>query len=152
MSAIPRFVAYAAEFEKSFESDDWSLLEPFFHEDAVYEIGLPLLGRERCEGRDAILAWFPDVLDRFDRRFASRTLELLEGPEEKQDGEVWIRGSATYRSEGFPDFVLVLEETVRFEDDRIVYLEDRYTAEMAAETERFARDYGPKLGIDLPSG
>lgn len=56
MSRIPRFIAYAAEFEKAFESDDWSLLEPFFSEDAVYEIGLPLLGKQRCENRAAILA------------------------------------------------------------------------------------------------
>ena len=57
MSRIPRFVAYAAEFEKAFENDDWSLLEPFFSEDAVYETGLPLLGRERCEGRAATRAF-----------------------------------------------------------------------------------------------
>ena len=150
MSNIPRFVAYAAEFEKAFESNDWSLLEPFFAEDAVYEIGLPLLGRACCEDRTAILAWFPDVLDRFDRRFESRALELLDGPKE-EGGAVWIRGSATYRSEGVPDFVLVLEETVRFEGDRITHLEDRYTAEMAAETEQFVREYGPKLGIEVTS-
>lgn len=150
MSNIPRFVAYAAEFEKAFESDDWSLLEPFFAEDAEYEIGLPILGKAHCEDRAAILAWFPDVLDRFDRRFASRTLELLDGPKE-EDGEVWMRGSATYCSEGVPDFVLVLEEIVRFEGDRIVRLEDRYTTEMAAETGRFVREYGPKLGLELIS-
>ena len=150
MSRIPRFVAYAAEFEKAFENDDWSLLAPFFSEDAVYETGLPLLGRERCEGRAAILAWFPDVLDRFDRRFDSRTLELVEGPKEQGD-EVWIHGSATYRAEGIPDLVVVLEETVRFEGDRIVSLEDRYTAEMVAEIERFVAEYGPKLGLDLRS-
>jgi hypothetical protein len=150
LSSIPRFVAYAAEFEKAFESDDWSLLEPFFTEDAVYEVGLPILGSARCEDRAAILAWFPDVLDRFDRRFASRTLELLDGPKE-EDGEVWIRGSATYRSPGVPDFVLVLEETVRFEGDRIDHLEDCYTTEMVSETERFVREYGSKLGLELNS-
>lgn len=150
MSRIPRFVAYAAEFEKAFESDDWSLLEPFFSEDAVYEIGLPLLGKQRCENRAAILAWFPDVLDRFDRRFASRSLEILEGPKEQGD-EVWIRGSATYSAEGIPDLVLVLEETARFDGDRIVHLEDRYTTEMIAEIDQFVTDYGSKVGVDLES-
>ncbi len=108
MSKIARFVSYAAAFEKAFENDDWSLLEESFSEDAVYEIGLPLLGAERSEGRAAILAWFPDVLDRFDRRFDSRTLEVLEGPTEEGD-EVRIRGSAIYRTSGLPDFSLVLE-------------------------------------------
>ncbi len=42
-------------------------------------------------------------------------------------------------------------ETVRFEGDRIVSLEDRYTAEMVAEIERFVAEYGPKLGLDLRS-
>lgn len=148
MSNIPRFLAYAAAFEKAYEDDGWSALEEFFSADAVYEIGLPLLGAERCDGRDAILSWFPDVLGRFDRKFESRKLAPLEAPKE-EGNEVWLRGAATYRAEGIPDFVLVLEETVRFEEGRIVHLEDRYTAEMAAETERFVREYGSKLGIEL---
>jgi hypothetical protein len=77
------------------------------------------------EGRAAILAYFKDVLDRFDRRFASRELALLAGPKETADS-VWIRGSATYRAAGVPEFVLELEETVTFDGDRIRRLEDRY--------------------------
>ena len=150
MSDIPQFAAYAAAFEKAFESDDWSSLEEFFSEDAVYEIGLPILGAERCTNRDEIFAWFKDVLDRFDRRFGSRTLELLEGPKE-ENGTVWIRGSATYRAEGVPDFVLILEESIRFEDGRIVHLEDHYSDEMVAETERFLAEHAAGLGIDLSS-
>lgn len=148
MSNIPRFIAYAAAFEKAYEDDDWMALEEFFSEDAVYEIGLPLLGGERCEGREAILAWFPDVLDRFDRKFVSRELKPLEGPRE-EGGEVWLRGAATYRAVGVPDFVLILEETVRFEDGLIVHLEDRYTPEMAAEAERFVREHASKIGVEL---
>lgn len=151
MSNIPRFAAYAAAFEKAFETDDWSALEPYFKEDAVYEIGLPLLGAERAEGRSAILAWFKDVLDRFDRRFESRRLELLEGPEDR-DGAVWIRGAAIYSAEGIPEFTLVLEETVRFDGDEIVHLEDRYEDDVAARTERFVSEYAERLGVDLKPG
>lgn len=147
MSLIPRFAEYAAAFEKAYESDDWSEVEAFFDEDAVYEVGLPLLGASRCEGRVAILAWFKDVLDRFDRRFESRELRLLEGPKES-DGEVWIRGTATYRLAGLPDLTLLLEESVRFEHDRIVHLEDRYSPEMVAETEAYLRDHSAKLGFE----
>jgi len=150
MSHIPRFVEYAGAFEHAYESDDWSELEAYFIEDSVYEIGLPILGAERCEGRAAVLAWFPDVLDRFDRRFASRELGLLEGPTE-EGSEVRIRGTATYTAEGVPDFVLELVETLRFDGDRIAHLEDRYTAEMKAETEAYIREHGAKLGIALPS-
>jgi hypothetical protein len=148
LSNIPRFLAYAAAFERAYEDDQWSALEKFFSPDAVYEIGLPLLGSERCEGRDAILSWFPDVLDRFDRKFESRELKPLEGPKE-EGSEVWLRGSATYRAPGFPDFVLVLEETARFEGDRIVRLEDRYTSEMEAEMRRYLEEHGEKLGLEL---
>ena len=148
MSLIPRFIEYAGAFEKAFESDDWSGVAPFLAEGAVYEVGLPLLGAERCEGRDAILAWFPDVLDRFDRRFESRALVLLEGPRE-EGTEVWIRGKAIYRSAGAPDLELILEETLEFEGDRIIRLEDRYESSMVAEVERFVERYGPTLGIEL---
>jgi hypothetical protein len=149
LSNIARFVAYAAAFEKAFDSDDWTRLEPFFSKDAVYEIGLPMLGAERCEGRAALLEWFPDVLNRFDRRFESRELALLDGPKELDGGDVWIRGSATYHAEGIPDLVLILEETVRFEGDQIVHLEDRYTVEMAEAVARYGQRYASKLGIEF---
>ena len=150
MSNIPQFLAYAAAFEKAYEDNEWSALEAFFSEDAVYEIGLPILGAERCDGRDAILAWFEDVLDRFDRKFESRELKPLDGPKE-ENGEVWLHGAAIYRAEGVPDFALELEETIRFEEGLIVHLEDRYTPEMADQAERFIREYGPKLGVELKS-
>ena len=148
MSLIPRFIEYAAAFEKAYESDDWGELEAFFAEDCVYEIGLPSLGLERCVGRAEVLAWLPDVVNRFDRRFASRALTPLEGPTEDGD-RVRIRGAATYRAPGLPDLVLELEETARFEGDRIVHLEDRYTPEMRAEVERYLGKYAATLGIEL---
>lgn len=146
MSLIPRFAAYAATFEKSVTSDDWSLLEPLFTEDAVYEIpvGPPLGGR--FEGRAAILTYFKQVLDRFDRRFASRELALIEGPRETADS-VWIRGSGTYRAAGVPDFTLELEETVRFDGDRICRLEDRYEPAMERALADYLKTYGGALGI-----
>jgi hypothetical protein len=146
MPLIPRFAAYAAAFEKSYASDDWSLVEPFFAEDAVYaiDVGPPLGGR--FEGRAAILAYFKQILDRFDRRFASRELALLEGPKETGDS-VWIRGSAIYRAPGVPDFTLELEETVRFDGDRIVRLEDHYGPAMAEQIASYLKAHGGKLGI-----
>jgi ketosteroid isomerase-like protein len=146
MSRIARFAAYAAAFEKSFASDDWSLVEPFFTEDAVYEVDLdPPIGG-RFEGRPAILAYFKQVLDRFDRRFESREIALLEGPKEEGD-TVWIRGSATYRAAGVPVFVLELKEIVHFEGDRIRLLEDRYEPAMKKEIRAYLEAHGEKLGI-----
>jgi len=146
MSSLARFGAYAAAFEKAYATNDWSVLEPFFTEDAVYEVGLgPPLGG-RFEGRAAILRYFERVVDGFDRRFASRAVALLEPPREN-GASVWIRGSATYRGPGVPDFVLELEESAEFEGDRIRRLEDRYEPAMARALDRYLAAHGPKLGL-----
>lgn len=146
MTATDRFVAYAAAFEEAVKSDDWSALEPFFEEEAVYEVALgPPLGG-RFEGRPAILAYFKNVLDGFDRRFESRAIELLEGPRE-QDGAVWIRGRAVYRAAGVPELVLDLEETAHFEGERIRRLEDRYEPAMEKALQAYLAEHGAKLGL-----
>ena len=147
MSNITRFAAYAAAFEKSFESDDWTGVRPFFAEEAVYETGLEILGGP-YEGREAILAYFKVVLDGFDRRFESREIALIEGPVEEGQS-VRIRGSATYCAAGVPDLVLVLEEIVSFEGETIVRIEDRYDDEMKEEWQTYMDENGDTLGLAL---
>ncbi len=148
MSSIPRFAEYAAAFEESFATDDWTHVEPFFAEDAVYEVALdPPMGG-RFEGRDAIIDYFRFVLDGFDRRFDSREIALIDGPVEK-GGAVWIRGSATYRKEGVPELVLVLEETVTFDGGIITRLEDAYEPGMKQELADYVREHGKQLGLDV---
>ena len=146
MSNIARFAAYAAAFEKSYESDDWALVRPFFAEDAVYDVGVDLFMGTQFRGREAILAYFKAVLDGFDRRFESRELSLLEGPVEEGQ-TVRIRGCATYRAAGVPDLVLVLEEFVTFENDLIVHLEDRYEDEMKQEMDAYLDEHRDTLGF-----
>ena len=68
MSILDRYRAYADAFEVSYEDDDWSRIEPFFTEDAVYE-GDP----EDAQGRDAVLAKLKGGVDGFDRNMDSRT-------------------------------------------------------------------------------
>jgi hypothetical protein len=146
MSKTAQFGVYAAAFEKAYASDDWSVVEPFFTEDASYHINLePPMGG--CiEGRDAILTYFKVTLDGFDRKFDSRDLALLEGP--KEDGNsVWIRGRATYRAAGVPDFVLELEETAHYEGERIRRLEDHYDPAMKQQIGAYLSEHGAKLGI-----
>ena len=94
MGIVERFTEYAQVFEEAYDSDDWSVLEPYFTEDAVYDFiaGPPLGGRH--ESRATILSDFQAAVNGFDRRFASRRLEVLEGPLEK-NGEVWMRWAAT---------------------------------------------------------
>lgn len=147
MSKIPRFVEYAAAFEKAYVSNDFSVVEPFFTEAAIYEVkGVPPPLGGVQEGRDAILAYFPFVLDAFDRRFASREVKLLEGPREEGDS-VWIRGVAIYTAPGVPDLDFELEETAWFEGDRIRRLEDRYDRSNADKLTAYVREHGAKLGM-----
>lgn len=146
MSNIPRFAEYAAAFEQSFVSDDWSHVEPFFTDDAVYEVTLePPMGG-RFEGRGGILEYFKFVLDGFDRRFDSREIALTDGPTDRGDS-VWIRGTATYRKAGVPDLVLELEETATFDNGLIRRLEDNYEPEMKKQIEDYASRYGAALGL-----
>jgi hypothetical protein len=149
--SIPHFAAYAAAFEKAYASDDWSGVEPFFTEDAVYDAGLPGLLGDRAEGRAAILAFFRDVLDRFDRRFASRRVELVEGPRE-EGGTVWLRGRAIYTAAGAPDLAFELEERASFSGDRIRRLADTYAPAERAKIEAYLKEHGARLGIHPREG
>ena len=129
MSKIPRFAAYAAAFEKSFASDDWSLLEPFFTEDAVYDIpvGPPLGGR--IEGRAAILAWFKDDPRPLRPPLREPRAGAARGPEGDRRRGLDPR-QRDLPGAGVPEFVLELEETVTFDGDRIRLLEDHYEPAM----------------------
>ncbi|MBW2316695.1 MAG: nuclear transport factor 2 family protein [Deltaproteobacteria bacterium] len=148
MSEIEQFAAYAAAFEKAYEANDWAILEPFFHEDAVYVVGLtePLGGT--FTGRDAILEYFDRVLNNFDRRFATRTINLIEGPR-LEGGSVWIHGGVTYTAADVPDVYLDLEETVEFDGGRIRRLEDIYKDEVAAQIDAYLEAHSKTLGIEL---
>jgi hypothetical protein len=148
MNDIERFGAYAAAFEKAYESNDWSIVEAFFHDDAVYVVGLAEPFGGTFEGREAILAYFDRILNSFDRRFATRTLALLDGPR-IEEGSVWIHGAVTYTAEGVPDLTFDLEETARFDGDRIRRLEDRYTDEIAGVVDAYLDAHGATLGVEL---
>ncbi|MBW2287025.1 MAG: nuclear transport factor 2 family protein [Deltaproteobacteria bacterium] len=148
MSKLARFGAYAAAFEKSYQSDDWSWVEPFFTENAVYDAGVDLFMGGHFEGRAAILAYFKAVLDGFDRRFESREIALLDGPFEEEQ-TVRFRGSASYRAEGVPDLVLVLEEIITFEGDRIIHLEDRYDDDMIGALRAYLEEHGEALELAI---
>ena len=116
---IERFHAYAAAFEAAYESDDWSLLEPYFTEDATSE-----LNGAQADGRPAVLASFRDGVAMFDRRFDSRVMRITEGPA-IEDGRVRIKTVNRYERAGLPPIDVVGEEWFGFEGDRIKHHVDR---------------------------
>ena len=145
MSILERFNAYAEAFEVAYESDDFSVLEPFFTEDAVYEtLADPPLGSLQ-ESRDAIFAFMKSSVAGFDRRFEKRELVLLEGPEVRGNS-VWMKWCAKYQSEGVPPLALEGEETATFEGDRICRLEDRWSPDAGKAVVEYMETHGDALG------
>ena len=144
MGIVERFGAYAAAFEDAYASDNWTKLEPFFTEDAVYEFiaAAPLGGK--YEGRAAVFTQFKNSVNGFDRRFDSRKIDLLEGPVEK-DGVVWLRWRAAYTLAGAPDCRMEGEERAVFVGDRIQLLEDRVSDAEAQKVGVYFAQHGAKL-------
>jgi len=116
---IERFHAYAAAFEAAFDSDDWSVLAPYFTEDATSE-----LNGARVDGRAAVLASFRDGVAMFDRRFDSRRHRITRGPA-IEDGRVSMTAVVRYERAGLPALEVVGEEWFTFEGDRIRQHVDR---------------------------
>jgi hypothetical protein len=123
MGKIEQYVAYATAFEEAYATDNWSKIEPFFTEDAVYAFVAPAPFGGEYKGRAAVLAQFKNSVNGLDRRFDSRTVEVLEGPTEKNGG-VWVRWAAIYTLAGAPDCRMEGEERATFVGDRIARLED----------------------------
>ncbi len=144
MSNMQRFMSYAAAFEDAYATDDWSKVASFFTEDAVYETFADLPFGGRIEGREALMASFKQVLDTFDRRFDSRSVEMLEGPTER-DGTVWFRWAAVYTLAGAPALRIEGEETAVFEGDHIRRLEDRWPSAESQRAQTYLGEHAGKL-------
>ncbi len=144
MGNIDRYLAYAAAFEEAYASDDWSKLEHFFTEDAVYTFIAPAPFGGPYEGRAAVFAQFKNSVNGLDRRFDSRQVEVLEGPSEK-DGGVWMHWAGTYTLAGAPDCRMEGEERAVFAGDRIRRLEDSITDAEAGRLGAYLAQYGTKL-------
>ena len=122
MSILDRYQAYADAFEESFEDDDWTRIEPYFTENAVYEGG-----PDEAVGRDAVLEKLKGGVDSFDRNMDSRTPDF-ETP--TVDGNTLrMKWAVTYTKAGAPDLVISGVEFATFDGDRIERLRDDFDAE-----------------------
>ena len=144
MGNIDRYMAYAAAFEEAYASDNWSKLEPFFTEDAVYEFIAPSPFGGKYEGRTAVFTQFKNSVNGLDRRFNSRTIEVLEGPSEK-DGTVWVRWAGIYTLAGAPNCRMEGEERAVFAGDRIRRLTDSISDAEAGRLGTYLGEHGAKL-------
>jgi hypothetical protein len=114
-----RYVAYAADFERTFIDDDWSRLEQYFTEDAVYSTPANSM---KVSGREKVLAVLRTAVSGFDRRCDSRILATTEGPNES-GSEVRREWSAVFTCSSAPSLEIFGSERAVFRDDRIALLE-----------------------------
>jgi hypothetical protein len=140
MEIMPQFLAYAGDFERTLADDDWQRLQSYFADQAVYEVQAESFGC-RLTGRAAIFAGMKKSLDGFDRRFASRDIEVTNGPE-VADSEIRLGWKVVYHRDGVPPFVLRGRSTVRYAGDRIVYLCDAYEPSVGDELAAWQRQTG----------
>ena len=145
MDPLQRFSAYAADFEKTFEDDDWTRLEGYFAEDATYTVtGTPFDCVVR--GRDAIFRAIKKSIDGFDRRFDEREI-VPDGPPVVDRNRVTFSGTGHYEKEGVDSLTIQLSETAELDETgRIVSLVDVYPEgqdEMLRWLERYSTGFDP---------
>ncbi|MBW2229366.1 MAG: nuclear transport factor 2 family protein [Deltaproteobacteria bacterium] len=144
MNLVTRFQEYADAFEETYEDDDWSRLEPYFTEAAIYEILADPPFASRTEGREKVFAALKQSVDSTDRRFDTRGLDILEGPD-LRDGDVWMRWRVRYEREGTPGLVIDGTSNAHFEGDRIALLSDSFDPDSQQGILTFLGEYGAKL-------
>ena len=131
MDILTHFLAYAGDFEKSYTDDEWSRLNQYFTDDAVYEVkGLGVTCR--LQGPTAIFKGIKKSLDGFDRRFDSRKIDITSAPVVEGD-TMRVGWVVTYSKSGLAPFPLRGRSEARYRDGKIAYLGDSYDAAMANE-------------------
>jgi hypothetical protein len=142
MSIAKVFFDYVEAFERVVHDDDWSKLEGFFAPDAVYRTG----SGEEYRGRDAIFAHMKESLDTFDRRFDTRSGDLVSDPV-VTGNKVTIHWKVVYTKEGLPDLALIGTEVATFVDDVIALLEDTMDEGIAETAQAWIENHGGTIGI-----
>jgi len=141
MSITDRYLAYAEDFERTYEDNDWKRLEPYFTEDAAYRPQGTV--DSEVAGRDAMLERLKAGIDMFDRLMDSRTLHF-DPPSESGD-QVTVTWKGTYTKAGVPDIEISGTETATFRDDRICLLSDEFDPTAQKNLEAWLAEHGAKL-------
>jgi len=145
LDPLQRFAAYAMDFEKTYEDDDWTRLAGYLAEDAVYSVeGTPF--DCELEGRDAIFRAIKKSIDGFDRRFDTRQI-TPSGEPVVEGNRVIFSGSGHYTKQGIDPLTIQLSETAALDaTGRIVSLKDVYPPgqdEMLRWLEKYADQFDP---------
>ena len=143
MNVGARFMAYAADFERTYADDEWGRLRAHFCDDAVYEVKSPSFPC-RLIGPDAILEGMKRSLDGFDRRFDSRNISVVGAPVIEGD-ELRVSWNATYRKGDFEPFVLRGSTVATVRDGALATLSDIYDDAVEGELEAWMKVTGMQV-------
>ena len=143
MNIKDRFLEYADAFEVTYEDNDWSRLEPFFTEGAVYEtLPIELFG-ESASGLAAVMAKLEGSINGLDRLMDTRVVELT--PPITEGDTVRTNWTASYSKSGVPDLKIGGIEYARFEGDRIALLRDELDPGTEGELASWMAQHGESL-------
>lgn len=142
MSIVDIFETFAADFELTVQDDDWTRLEKYFADDAIY-LNVGDL-KSKCEGRDAILAFLKDDVSNNDRRFDTRQLTALTQPEARGN-RLSRQWRTTYTLVGTPDLIVEGEARYLFDGDLIKKIEEELTPASFRKYSTWMQKYGDKL-------
>ena len=143
MSPLKDFIAYAADFEKTYADDDWSRLEKYFTEDVVYEVRGAEAYSCRIKGRDAMFAGMKRSVDGFDRR-CERTGGLRGTPSEDGD-RATISWTVSYTRGDSPEIQLLGRSEVEFSEGRIQRMVDTFEEFDGPAYQKWMENYGEGL-------
>lgn len=125
-SQLKVLIAYLSAFEVAYDTDDWSCLDPYFTEDAVYEVrGIAPFGG-KWQSLTAIKSQFKNIVDAFDRRFVKRVPEAAGRPTQRGD-TIHFGWRARYLLTDGSEFVLAGRSAARFRNGKISELIDEIT-------------------------
>ena len=142
MNIIEIFENFAADFETSYEDDNWSRLKKYFTEDATYlNVDDP---DSKSFGADEIINFFKKDVTNSDRKFDTRTVVSLSPPtaEGNRLSRLW---QAKYTLTGVPDLIVEGGSMYLFEADLIKSIEAELTDESKKTYQEWMNDFGEKL-------
>jgi len=142
MNIIEIFEKFAADFEASFEDDNWIRLKKYFTKDATYlNVDDP---ESKSLGADEIINFIKEDVTNIDRKFDTRKVVSLSPPtaEGNRLSRLW---QAKYSLRRFPDLVVEGESRYLFEKDLIKSIEVELTEDSKKTHQEWMNNFGEKL-------
>lgn len=143
MDPMQTFLAYAREFEATYEDDDWDRLRKYFADDAVYEVRNVSYA---CwlQGPEAIFAGIKKSLDHFDRPMDSRKIDVLSPPSVDGDS-LSVDWAVTYTRGDAPPIRVAATTSCTIQEGRITHLADAYDDGQEEQLRAWLEDHAPDL-------